>query len=127
MIANFYISDTKSHLISADLSSDKFYLVNFLNINIILKEENKNCKLFELETNLIERSGFNPMRTLTFFIIPIGHNFYSYLPPQKIYYKLSLSNLKSPIFVLREPSSGEIVPIRDISVQLELRETNGWF
>ena len=127
MIANFWITKFKNQLINSELSPDKFYSVNFVNINLVFDKSLVKTKIYEIQTNLIDRSGFNPMRTVTFFCNPSGENVFTYSPTQKIFYKLSLSNFNAPLFIVRCIESGDIIDFRDISVQLEIRETNGWF
>ena len=127
MIVNFWMSKSKNQLATSELSPDKFYSINFLNIDFILREKINKKQIFELQTNLIERSGFNPMRTVGFFIPSIGSIGYSYSPTQKMYYKLSLTSFKSPVFIIRCPATGKIIDFEEISIQVEIRETNGWF
>ena len=127
MIANFWITKTKNQLIGSELSSDKFYIANFAKVNIIFPKNLEASKIYELQTNLIERSGFNPMRSVTFFSLAIGQNCYTYMPTQKIYYKMSLSNFKAPVFTVRCVETGDYIDIQEIAVQLDIRETNGWF
>ena len=126
MIANFWITQSNKQLISSELSQNKFYSANFLKIIIVFKESIKSSTIFELQTNLIERSGFNPMRTVSFFSPSIGQNYLNYEPTQKMYYKLSLSNFNAPVFILRNTESSELIEIKEIAVQLEIKETNGW-
>ena len=127
MIANFWKTESRNQFLSSELSPDKFYSANFVKISIVFKKPIESCKIHELQTNLIERSGFNPMRSVTFFCLSIGQKCITYIPTQKMYYKLSLSNLNAPVFNVRCIDTGEQIDVKEISVQLEIRETNGWF
>ena len=127
MIVNFWMSKTSNQLPTSELSPDKFYSINFLSINFILTKKVMTNNIFEIQSNLIERSGFNPMKTVTFFRVPVGSKHYSYEPTQKMYYKLSLTNFRAPVFILRCLATGDIIDFDEIAIQVEIRESNGWF
>ena len=109
-----------------DLRTDKLYEISFLKINFVLEKARTSTTIVQVQSNLIDRSGFNPLRTVSFAIAEVGSRQCLIEPAQKIFYKLRGTDFKTPVFKIYCPSTDETIPFTEISVQIKIRESDGW-